>query len=427
MVIAMNVVRYVWMIAALTIAPLAFANAAHSAQTASSDPPAGRGAMAPNLSTVDGDVALTWLERVDTSQASQPDRRSRLRALRFARYVKGGWSEPKTIVTRDDFFANWADLPALVQAEDGTLFAHWLQKSADATYAYDVVVARSTDGGDSWRTLGKLHDDQAQAEHGFVSFVAQSSSVRAFWLDGREMGGGGHGEELDDADAGSMTLRTAIVGQKISPSTLIDKRVCECCNTSAAMTDRGEIVVYRDRGADETRDIYMVRHLGDTWTDPTLLFADSWKIAGCPVNGPAIAADGSNVVVAWFTGATDTGSVRAVFSTNGGAMFGEPIAVDDTWPMGRVGVVLVKTGEAIVSWLDGGEGGGAIAIRRVRADGARGVPLIVAKTNTARAVGFPKLAQVGSDLLLVWTEDSQPTQLRAVTTPITEIPAATND
>ena len=414
-----------WIFGPLILAALTYPAAAQPIQIKSIDPPARPGAMAPSLSTMDGEVVLTWIEPVQNEQTTQRDRRHRLRALRFARYTDEGWSEPKTIVTRDNFFANWADLPAFVQAGDGTLFAHWLQKSADATYAYDVVVARSTDRGENWQTLGKVHDDQTNTEHGFVSFVTEKDGVRAFWLDGREMAGD---ESEDDphggATAGSMALRTAHLGSGIGESTVIDNRVCECCNTSAAMTDRGPVVVYRDRGADDIRDIYIVRRVDDDWTQPRVLFADGWKIAGCPVNGPTIAADGSLVVVAWFTGATDTGSVRAVFSNDGGAHFGKPIAVDDTWPIGRVGLMLLDGGDAIISWLDTGEEEGAIVLRRVSADGSQGKPTMVARTSGARTIGFPKLARVGSNVLLVWTQDAHPTRLRSVTIPIGEIPAA---
>ena len=412
----------------VVLARFAFTAIAQPTESSAIDPPAGPGAMAPNLSAVDDGVVLTWLEPVEQTQTTGRDDHGRLRALRFARYADGGWTEPKTIVTRHDFFANWADLPSLVQAGDGTLFAHWLQKSADTTYAYDIVVARSTDDGVTWRTLGRLHDDQTHSEHGFVSLVAEAKGVRAFWLDGREMvSDGGEGDLLGDAAPGSMTLRTAFVGSEIGPSTLIDGRVCECCNTSAVVTDDGAVVVYRDRNTDETRDISIVRRVGDKWTNPKSLFPDGWQIAGCPVNGAAIAAHGSHIVVAWFTGATDTGSVRALFSTDGGARFSKLIAVDDTWPIGRVGVVLVKPGEAIVSWLDGGEGSGAIALRHVTASGAQGEPLIVAQASGARTTGFPKLARSGSNVVLVWTQDAEPTRLRAVTIPIADIPATTTN
>jgi hypothetical protein len=43
--------------------------------------------------------------------------------------------------------------------------------------------------------------------------------------------------------------------------------------------------------------------------------SDNWKIDACPVNGPAIAATGRRVAVAWFTAANDTARVKLAFSS----------------------------------------------------------------------------------------------------------------
>ena len=67
---------------------------------------------------------------------------------------------------------------------------------------------------------------------------------------------------------------------------------------------------------------------------------------------------------------------------------------------------------------------GISAIGIVTASGAQGEPLIVAQTSGARTTGFPKLARSGSNVVLVWTQDAEPTRLRAVTIPIADIPAA---
>ena len=50
-----------------------------------------------------------------------------------------------------------------------------------------------------------------------------------------------------------------------------------------------------------------------------------------------------------------------------------------------------------------------------------GSPVSVASAGTSRAVGFPKIAQAGDDLLVVWTEDSAGTRLRAVMVPLKEL------
>ena len=74
------------------------------------DPPAAAGAMAPHLTTHAGAALLSWLEPIDDA-----DSRGAYR-LRFSRFENGVWGEPRTIVEGAEFFANWADVPALAGA-----------------------------------------------------------------------------------------------------------------------------------------------------------------------------------------------------------------------------------------------------------------------------------------------------------------------
>ncbi len=85
------------------------------------------------------------------------------------------WSKPVTVASGPGFFANWADFPAVGQAPDGSLTAHWLAKTGAGTYAYGIFLARSTNGGAAWKPAGMLHDDRVPAEHGFVSWLPERS------------------------------------------------------------------------------------------------------------------------------------------------------------------------------------------------------------------------------------------------------------
>src|SRR5690606_34451461 len=118
------------------------------------------------------------------------------------------------------------------------------------------------------------------------------------WLDGRNTSGGHH-----DHQGGEMTLRAAIVNPdgSLENEFLLDESVCDCCQTSSAMTSNGPVVVYRDRTETEMRDISIVRFDGENWTKPVTIHNDSWEIAGCPVNWPRVAAVENTVAVAWFT------------------------------------------------------------------------------------------------------------------------------
>ncbi len=379
------------------------------------DPPAAVGSLAPNLAPVGDGLVLSWLEPL----AGGGHR------LVVSLLEGDGWGRPVVVAEGDRFFANWADLPAVAESGDGSLIAHWLAKTAEQTYAYSIFLARSRDGGASWTPLGRLDDDDTPTEHGFVSWVPEGPALRAFWLDGRETAGGG-----------AMALRTALVGETIGASELVDPRVCDCCSTDAAAAASGAVAVYRDRTDDERRDISVVRRRSDDWRDPGSISAndwsdsapvaaDGWIIAGCPVNGPAVSAAGRTAAAAWFTAAGDAPRVQVAFSTDGAATFGLPKVIDPAAPLGRVDVELDAGGGAIVSWLAAAGATGSVRLRRALPDGSLGEPLEIATTGASRASGFPRLARRGDTLYLAWVdttpEDGHHIRARAI--PLDRLPA----
>ncbi|HEU4932158.1 MAG TPA: sialidase family protein [Pyrinomonadaceae bacterium] len=359
----------------------------------------------PELSvTHDGRVILSWVEKFKEKQY----------ALRTAALDRTGWSRAQTVAQGDNWFVNWADFPSVIALKDGMLAAHWLVKSGSATYAYNVNIAQSKDSGKSWTTPLIPHRDNTQTEHGFVSLIPLSDGrLGAVWLDGRNMK---DMKETDDhaPSPQSMTLRYATIDAagNLSDESELDERVCECCQTSGAVTSNGPIVVYRDRSQTEVRDIHIVRQVNGAWTKPQAVYADNWQIKGCPVNGPSVVADGASVVVAWFTGATDISRVKIAFSRDAGATFSQPIQVDDGESVGRVDTVLLSDGSALVCWLSGNTDGGAIKVRRVRADGSLGPPAVIAQTDISRSSGFPRMARLGDEVHFAWTEFGTPSHVR---------------
>ncbi len=358
--------------------------------------PAGAGSGQPNLAvSPDGRVHLSWIERLGEGRFS----------LRFSTLESNSWTAPRTIAEGSNWFVNWADFPSMVAMPDGSLAAHWLVKSGPGTFAYDVTISRSFDSGKTWSKPFVPHRDGVETEHGFVSlFAAQDGNLAAVWLDGREMKPGtdahGHG-------AGNMTLRYVKIRRDgtLTDEAVIDSRVCECCQTSAAMTADGPVVVYRDRSASEReiRDISVVRFEAGKWTAPRPVFSDGWQLSGCPVNGPSIAASGRRAVVSWFTGADNASHVKLAFSNDAGQSFSSPIVVDDGNPAGRVETLLLADGSALVCWLEKVTGGGEVRVRRVRPDGKCDPAIVVSATGTARSNGFPQIARLGKTLVFAWT------------------------
>ena len=373
------------------------------------DVPSGEGAAEPFLFSTSSGLLLSWLEPVANTDRV---------ALRIARHDGAKWSAPRTVVERNDLFVNWADFPSVVEDAKGALFAHWLQKSGPNTYAYDVVMATSRDGGATWSKPFLLNRDGKQTEHGFVSLAPLAGGgVGATWLDGRNMQvGGGH-----EHDAGDMTLRYATVDADgaISSDVELDDRTCECCTTGMTIAAQGPLIVYRDRFADETRDISYVRLNGREWSKPQPLRQDGWRINACPVNGPQIDSIGNAVATAWFTAANEQQRVYAAFSNDGGAKFGETITVDDGKPAGRVDLVMISADSAVVAWLEQTGAGAEIRARRIGRDGIRTPSLKVADSSTARATGFTRIAKVSDAIYFAWTEqDAKSKRIRLARAPV---------
>ena len=172
------------------VAPLASPAAPNSAQ--------------PQLSVSPRGVLLSWIER-EGSRAT----------LKFAERTATGWSAPRAVATGDDWFVNWADVPSVMRLSTGTLAAHWLQRSAPGTSAYDVRLSRSTDDGRTWSAAVLPHSDGTKTEHGFASlFEMPGASLGLVWLDGRAM----HGDSHSAPSGGGPDCAVTSAGQ--SPSTI---------------------------------------------------------------------------------------------------------------------------------------------------------------------------------------------------------------
>jgi hypothetical protein len=268
-------------------------------------------------------------------------------------------------------------------------------------YAYDVRIAISKDGGRTWSASLLLNRDGKKGEHGFVTLAPlPNGGVGATWLDGRNM--------VEGKEEGDMTIRYATIDATgvIRSDVQLDDRACECCTTGMTMSRGRPVIAYRDRSPEEVRDIAVVRQTANGWSKPRLLHNDGWKIAGCPVNGPQVDARGKRVVAAWFAAAADHGRASVAFSDDAGATFGTPIVIDDGTPIGRMDVVMLDGGAAVVTWSEQTAGGAELRARRVSRDGNPGPSIKVADSSAARAAGFARAAVIGQDVYVAWTEQN---------------------
>lgn len=350
--------------------------------------PAAAGGEAPNLAVApDGRVFLSWLEPIS----------AKAYALKFSVREKAGWSAPQTIASGPNWFVSGADYPTIAFLPDGTMAAAWFVATNLEREAYNTRIVLSRDYGKTWGIPFAPHRDTKQRQHGFVSFVpTPDGKFGVIWLDGRKMNENGEGD---------MGLMFTTVGKdgKVGAETVLDGRVCECCQTSAAAVPDGLLVVFRDRSAKEIRDISITRFTGGRWSPSQPLSTEGWEYFGCPVNGPAVSSNGRNVAAAWFTEVKEKPQVNVALSADGGKTFGKPVKVDDGKPSGRLDIVSLASGAAVVSWVEIAGQRSQVRLRQVEANGVARPAVTVSGTTGVQPGAVPRIERAGNEFIVAWT------------------------
>lgn len=353
--------------------------------------PAHENSSTPRLFTDNtGSVFMSWIEEQDN-----------LATLKYARFDGERWEQPLEITSDSTWFLNWADYPSIISLNGKPMAAHWLNKTTGGTYSYEVNISAFDN---QWLEKITPHKDNTPTEHGFVSMApATDSTFMAIWLDGRNTDGREHHEYSNLEKA--MTLRGVLINKKseILNKFLIDESVCDCCNTSLAKTDKGFIAAYRDRTSEEIRDISISRFEEEKWSEPKPVYSDNWKIAACPVNGPAIDALGSTVAVAWFTGVDGKPKVQLAISENAGELFKTPILLDDKSPIGRVDLSLDEN-TIWVSWLSPSGENAELKIKAFTLDGVELSSYSIPNLSKSRRLGFPHISVLNNELIVAYTD-----------------------
>ena len=355
----------------------------------------------PDLASApDGRVLLSWISRL-------PGRRPALMYVGMA--DNGHWySSARSVVVGESLMASWANVPHIAQTPDGALWIQFMQQRGEG-HAGDIALARSSDGGFNWSTPVAVNDTSIMAEHGFAAlWPVGRDRIGVAWLAGPPMDEGTDTGEGMHHGHGSTQLRATTFDLNLqrSDDTVLDTMTCDCCQSELAMTAQGPVLAYRDRTAAEVRDIVVVRKTADGWSEPVLVHPDNWVMAGCPVNGPAIAAQGDNLVVAWFTAAEDKPMVQVARSTDAGASFRPPVVLEQgNAVQGRTAVAVDET-QAWILWIREDAGGQSLWLSRRTPDLSTELQrLEVAKLQgRGRATGYPQIVLRDGVAHVAWTD-----------------------
>lgn len=375
----------------LALSLLTLAGCSEGSDGTRSDPPAAVGARSFALATsLAGEVELTWIE----GPAAGP---FELRAAGW-KPVERGWGDVETLSRGESWSVNFADVPHSSRLPSGERLTVWLERDAMSSHATTASFQLRSPVPPTER----LHSGLAQQE--FVALSPQAEGWTAVWLSGSEASHDGLGATRLMA---ASIARDGVRGEALE----LDPRVCDCCATALARTTDGALVVaYRDRDEREVRDISVVRLEAGGVSAPVKVAEDGWRIAGCPVNGPAIAAREGELAVAWFTlGADSRARVAVALSRDGARSFEVPITLSTRETDGLVACAFDAQGTLWVSWLERSARDRAEwMLQRLRSGVPVDAPRALAPSVPGRAAGFAQLAAVPGGVLFVWQESAGP-------------------
>lgn len=217
---------------------------------------------------------------------------------------------PKLLFKKDGSMAavfSYRTLAIVAPAPTAHEGGHGNHKAAPAPKRnLEIKYTVSNDNGSSWSTPTSVDSDTARLVRGFFdAVVLANDEIAVAYL--KDVKGSTKHEERDLRMV--ITKNGAFQAEK-----LIDPVVCDCCNISLLVDNKGTLnIFYRDNN-DDIRDIARMTSSdnGATFSKPEILHNDKWEIKGCPHAGVASVATPTGALVSWFSGANENAGVRLV-------------------------------------------------------------------------------------------------------------------
>ena len=308
------------------------------------------------------------------------------------------WSQTDTIAAGGGWMVNWADFAKFSTDASGSAMVTWLA-GAHGHGGYGVMFQKRREAGAGWTDPKPLHKDRDAVEHGFVSLLPlDDGNFFATWIQSTAKG--------PPTDLRFATY--SAIGER-SEEQVLDPRICDCCATAAVHLSNGDILVaYRDRSETEVRNIQMLRgkpEVSAEWVSPEFQEPQDWITAGCPVNGPALAADGSWVVLTYFhQNKNGQGQVKYSWSLDGGQKFSYPsILQREAKILGRVATTMLGPELAVLAWLEVDETSANWMACTLNQQGKTGPAIVLGEVKGSRADGFLSLTNTQQGVFAAWT------------------------
>lgn len=205
----------------------------------------------------------------------------------------------------------------LLSKKDGSLVAVFMNNPAAeapkpgvrGSRGGEVSFAVSKDMGNTWSSPKAVDTDPDKGMRGFFdATLLANDEVAVAYL--KDVKNSTKHEERD--------LRMSITKNGVfQAEKLLDAVVCDCCNISLLVDANGALNVYYRDNNDDIRDFARMtsKDNGLTFSKPSIIYNDGWKIQGCPHNGAYSAINGKSALISWYSGADTEKGIRLATQT----------------------------------------------------------------------------------------------------------------
>jgi hypothetical protein len=305
----------------------------------------------------------------------------------------------KVTTQKHDIDDNGENRPKLATKDGKTLFVTFTSR-LDRPFSGDVFFSRSLDGGARFSPPSSLSDEKAVSSLRFDNLVlADDGNLFAVWLDKRDLLAAKREKRAYTGSAVYWTVSTNN-GASFTPNLKLVDSSCECCRIAATPAKDGSIsLLWRHVYEGSVRDHQLARlSAGGMIGEPLRPSIDDWKIEACPHHGPGLAVDNTGARhLVWFTDGAARKGLFYAREENGG--FSQPLPIGDSTASHPD--ILSQGDRLYIAWKEF-DGEQSLAKIMLSADGGRNwtTPQIMA---TAREGGErPILAADGKRAYLSW-------------------------
>jgi hypothetical protein len=296
--------------------------------------------------------------------------------------------------------------PKIIFKPNGEIMAVWGINNASEKKKYGGLInySQSFDNGKSWTKAMPLVKDTASIDQRYFDIdLLPNGEVSIIWLDSR----------TKTKEQGSTLYYAETKGstgfQNEKP---IAETTCQCCRTDMFISQNGTInAAFRDIINDEIRDMVLTYSTdnGKTFSQPSRISPDNWKINGCPHTGPTMTENQNGLHFAWYT----SGGGSGVFYNNSadyGKSFSKRQIVSDNPTAKHPQITTLDNKEVLIVWdeaiTEGENFSVQIGLQHRKNNGEiASTKYISPKNGTA---GFPVIKAINKNQFIVaWSQQSE--------------------